>query len=408
MEDFKLSQIRRQKGYEIANKMKITSQDGLWMVPSRSRPDKNHIVTLGLKKSTCTCEDYTMRGLPCKHIYAVQIRIAQQLSRNGPKLKERPTYPQNWEVYNKAQTQEKNMFMKLLHELCLTLPEEPKIKHKGRPTLPMSEMVFSSALKVYTTFSLRRFMSDINAAKYLSYIKHVPHFSMVSYYMEKEGMTPLLQDLITLSSMPLKSIESEFAIDSSGLRTTKFTEYCNDKHEMERKHHWLKAHICCGVKTHVITAVNVTEGFESDSLQFMPLATQTQKSGFRIMEMSADKAYLSTDNLSHIARMGATAFIPFKSDTAVPTPDKQYTWKKMYNYFTFNREEFMQHYHKRSNVESTFSMLKARFTDVIRSRDKTAQINEVLLKVLCHNICVLIHESFELGVKPEFLRGRMT
>ncbi len=35
-------------------------------------------------------------------------------------------------------------------------------------------------------------------------------------------------------------------------------------------------------------------------------------------------------------------------------------------------------------------MIKTKFTDVVRSKDKTAQINEILLKVLCHNICVLI------------------
>ena len=232
----------------------------------------------------------------------------------------------------------------------------------------------------------------------------MPHFSTISKYMEKEELTPVLQDLITLSSMPLKSVESQFAVDSSGLRTTRFTEYCNDKHEMERKHHWIKAYICCGVKTHVITAVNVTESSGSDNLYFRPLATQTQKNGFQIAEMSADKAYLSADNLSHIARLGGTAFISFKIDTAVPTADKPYVWKKMYNYFTFNREEFLAHYHRRSNVESTFSMLKARFTDVIRSRNKTAQVNEALLKVLCHNICVVIQEMFELGIEPDFLR----
>ena len=31
-----------------------------------------------------------------------------------------------------------------------------------------------------------------------------------------------------------------------------------------------------------------------------------------------------------------------------------------------------------------------------------AQVNEVLLKVLCHNICVVIHEMFELGIEPNF------
>ena len=48
-------------------------------------------------------------------------------------------------------------------------------------------------------------------------------------------------------------------------------------------------------------------------------------------------------------------------------------------------------------------MIKSKFTDLVRSKDKIAQINEVLLKVLCHNICVLISAMFELGIKPEFL-----
>lgn len=75
----------------------------------------------------------------------------------------------------------------------------------------------------------------------------------------------------------------------------------------------------------------------------------------------------------------------------------------MYRYFAYNQEEFLEHYHKRSNIESTNNMIKAKFTDLVRSRNKTAQINEVLLKVLCHNICVLIQEMFELGIEPNFI-----
>ena len=74
----------------------------------------------------------------------------------------------------------------------------------------------------------------------------------------------------------------------------------------------------------------------------------------------------------------------------------------MFNYFVYNREDFLEHYHNRSNVESTFNMIKAKFTDFVRSKDKTAQLNEVLLKVLCHNIVVLIQEIHELGIEPNF------
>ncbi len=72
------------------------------------------------------------------------------------------------------------------------------------------------------------------------------------------------------------------------------------------------------------------------------------------------------------------------------------------NYYQYKREEFIQHYHKRSNVESTFSMIKAKFGGFVRSKLATAQVNEVLCKILCHNICCLIQSSYELGTDTTF------
>ncbi len=63
-------------------------------------------------------------------------------------------------------------------------------------------------------------------------------------------------------------------------------------------------------------------------------------------------------------------------------------------------EEFLEHYHKRSNVESIMYRIKSKFGDGLLSKTKTAQSNELLAKVLCHNICVVIPELFELGIKP--------
>ncbi|HEV3476738.1 MAG TPA: hypothetical protein VG127_04570 [Rubrobacteraceae bacterium] len=50
----------------------------------------------------------------------------------------------------------------------------------------------------------------------------------------------------------------------------------------------------------------------------------------------------------------------------------------------------MERYHKRSNIETAFSMIKGKFGSALRSKSDTGQINEVLCKVLAHNICVLI------------------
>lgn len=68
----------------------------------------------------------------------------------------------------------------------------------------------------------------------------------------------------------------------------------------------------------------------------------------------------------------------------------------------YRRDEFLAQYHKRSNVESTFSMIKRKFGDFQRSKTDTAMVNETLCKVLAHNLVVLIHEIHELGVDPVF------
>ena len=68
----------------------------------------------------------------------------------------------------------------------------------------------------------------------------------------------------------------------------------------------------------------------------------------------------------------------------------------MYHYFAFNRREFLAHYHKRSNVETTFSIIKGKFGASLRSKSDTGQVNEVLCKVLCHNVCVLVQAMHEL------------
>jgi hypothetical protein len=57
------------------------------------------------------------------------------------------------------------------------------------------------------------------------------------------------------------------------------------------------------------------------------------------------------------------------------------------------------------NVESVFSMIKGKFGDAVRSKSDVGQVNEVLAKVLCHNMCVLIRATHDLGVEPTFGAG---
>ena len=124
-----------------------------------------------------------------------------------------------------------------------------------------------------------------------------------------------------------------------------------------------------------------------------------------MQEVSADKAYLSRKNLHAVEDVGAAAFIPFKSNS-LPVPRNGWNpdalWEKAYHFYQLHRAAFLDFYHKRSNVETTFSMIKAKFGGAVRAKTPVAQVNEVLAKILCHNIVVLVQSMFELGVMPVF------
>jgi transposase len=51
-----------------------------------------------------------------------------------------------------------------------------------------------------------------------------------------------------------------------------------------------------------------------------------------------------------------------------------------------SREEFEKHYHKRSRVESVYSVLRRVFGNASSSRRRRSQRNELYLRVINYNI----------------------
>src|SRR5712692_10426029 len=400
---------RELKALEIAAKSKLTRKGKTWLVPSQSVRGAQYTVKPDPQEPQCSCPDFECRKQRCKHIFAVEYTIERQQTPDGETVVTesfkvtRRTYSQNWPAYNTAQTHEKSELQGLLYELCRSVPEPEQ--HRGRPRLSLADIIFSSTFKVYSTVSGRRFMTDLREAKARGYLTKLPHYNSVFRYLEAEALTPYLYQLITTSSLPLKSVESDFAVDSSGFSTGQFMRWFDVKYGKEEdRRMWIKVRLMCGVKTNIVTSVEISDGYANDHGYFKPLVEQTAASGFKLAEVSADKAYLSGENLLTTLRHKAIPYIPFKSNSKAQTSygPKSTLWTRMLSFYNDNREEFLTHYHKRSNVETTFHMIKSKFGQRLRSKTMTAQINEALCKVLCHNLCCVIQSQHELGIQTDF------
>lgn len=332
----------------------------------------------------------------------------------------RKTYPQDWKAYNAAQTSEKAQFLKFLYDLCGTV-KDPTPQIRGRPRLSLNDALFSICYKIFSTYSGRRFMSDLNDAQAKGYIFRTPHYNTLFNYLENEALTPILHDLIVQTSLPLAAIETDFAADSSGFTSSRVSRWYDHKYGQQKQHDWVKVHIMCGVKTNIITAVEIGGKNAHDS-PMLPALIEKTSDNFTMSEVSADKAYGSIKNYDAISYVGAVPYIPFKEYQSYKDPDRprnqwsrqtrsdrvvnHLLWNKMYHLFKFHEEEFRAHYHKRSNVETTFSMIKAKFGGNVKSKTDIAMTNEALCKIVCHNICVLIQEMHELGIDVNFLSAQ--
>lgn len=408
---------RQQKGQEIAAKANITRKGNLWLVPSQNS-SRAYTVNLESDKPHCTCRDHEFRRATCKHIVAVQVTIEQtkivttttvEATDGMPAITEtvitetvkvkRVTYRQEWKQYNEAQAYEKSEFLALLHGLTNSI-DEP-VQTFGRPRLSFADTLFSVVYKVYSTVSTRRFATDLRDAFQKGFLSKLPSYSTLFDYLKLPELTAYLQHLITESSKALKAVENDFAVDSSGFSTGQFKRWLDVKYgEDEDRRQWLKLHLMCGVKTNIVTSVEVSNGYSNDYGYFKPLVDKTAQSGFEMKEISADKAYLGNTNFQASLKYGAIPYIPFKTNSVENGNGK--LWARIFHFYNFQREEFLTHYHKRSNVETTFHMIKAKFGQRLLSKTPVAQINEALCKVLCHNICCVIQSMHELGIEPTF------
>ena len=451
---------RRRRGLAIAATTPYLKVPGGWLTPSQATPDVTYRLARDEDGVYCSYPDYERRVAVCKHGFGLEYHLKREQAaetvraqvggspteKNGsgttavlykpaptpaptpvpalsvlerPPIHRRPetnpparpleTAPHS-ALYNAAQENESAHFIRLLWDLVSSV--EPLARNGGRKHGDIQKLIYGLVHRVHTTKSGRRSYSDLKLVSDIMDISKLPARSTITKYMENPEVTPWLEYLVEMSAVPLSPLETGFSADSSGFGTRIRDEQWADAKwgsEESRKSYtgstWTKAHFMVGNHTNAITAAYVTPGVarSGDSPQLPKLLAITSRH-FNVESVYADKAYLDGGNLKHIIDEGAKAFIPFKVDSIYRGPKAKHSklWNKLLQYFREHEDEFYASYHMRSNVEATFSAVKALFSGITRSKEPTARVNEVLAKAMAYNITRVIHASYIDGIEPFF------
>ncbi len=333
--------------------------------------------------------------------------VQSRLGVYDPKLYgEKRTYSQNWSTYSKACSQEKLMFLKILKDAVDYLDLDYEYKGNGRPSIFTGDVLKAICIKAYHNYSWWRLESELRIARSMGIIDTVPKKTTLANYSQNPKVISLLHKLYKIIAEPLAEIEVYFSADATGISNaygnTRWMKIRHTPQEAKHRKEYSKLHVVSGVKSNVICSAIITKGTAHESPYLKPLLDDSCKI-FNMKEVSCDRGYLSRDNVKAVSSVGAVPYIMGKKNVNVATKGKISSWNAMLRLWKYHQQYFAEHYHKRSNVESTFGALKRKYGDFVRSKKPESQESEILAKIVCFNASVLAEALLSYDLKGSFL-----
>ena len=230
----------------------------------------------------------------------------------------------------------------------------------------------------------------------------IPCFKTLCNYREEPLMHNILENLIEESSKPLAKIENDFATDSTGIRTKLFSTWYSlrCKKRIKKRDH-LTIHITTGVKSNIVTAINVEIKRGKDNVIFREHVDKTSKN-FQINEWSGDGMYWAKENCRKVVSVGGKPYFKCKKSWNGKQGGCP-PWKIMNQESKDNKEDYDKHYHKRSNVESSNQSKKMLHGDKVYSKEDSARVNEETLRWVNYNQAVLNKAYHKWNIIPKFM-----
>lgn len=296
-------------------------------------------------------------------------------------------------------------FPPLARELALKVEAEAghHFKHNG---LAAADIIFCLMMRVYYhQFSVRRLDFILEQFQRQGYISEVPSPNTVLHHFRLQELMSLIHWMIGRTSLPFRLLDRRYAVDSTKL-STYHIQRTEDGHVVtsrgSRPHILLKLHLMCGLTSLSVMAARATPRRAQDVEFLRPLMAEVVERGFEVKSLAADKGYLSKENNRFVEKeYGVKAYLTFKRNSRMSKNGSDPVWDRSLARYREMKALGIKLKEERIRIEAINWMIKGRFGREVRGLTQTAQFNEALMKVVCHNLTRLIR--YEVGLDDVYL-----
>ena len=316
-------------------------------------------------------------------------------------------------IYWRMSTTSKSPRRVLLVAYATAKKTLPAYAHRFSPkTYTLYQLFACLVLKTFLRSDYRgvvAFLRDCPDLAQQIDLKIIPHYTTLQKASKRLLREPvanrLLETTVRMQQKHKKKIELA-AIDSTGLQAGHTSSYFVKRRsrspglwQTTTYTRFPKLAAICDCRTHMILAVKTSRGPSPDVNMFRDTLAAAAAATYRMDCLLADAGYDSESNHRYARDvLQIETIIPARHGrpTLTPKPLKG-------KYRELMRTNFDQkRYGQRWQIETVFSMIKRNQGETIYARTYWAQNREMLLKVLTHNIAVL------LLIKELFYRARMS
>jgi hypothetical protein len=287
----------------------------------------------------------------------------------------------------------------LLAALATARQALPLYSHRNSPkTFTQHQLFACLVLKSFLKTDYRGVVAHLADCSTLAEalgLARVPHYTTLQKAAQRllaAAPARRLLDATVREHLGRKRRVPRAAVDSTGLESSAASGYFVRRRQrvgMPWKtvlyHRFPKLGVVCDVQTHFILAARQDRGPKPDVADFRPLLNAAL-ARVGIDRIAADAGYDSESN-HQFARQErrVRSIIPAKHGRPTTKPATGHYRRLMQTRFDVDA------YRDRVQVETVISMVKRRLEAFVRGRTAWSQRRELRLKVLTHNVMILLH-----------------